>query len=279
LIVESFRLANDLDDCPGNGLRIGAPNITIDLNGKTLSGSGDPGEFGILNDVNENVITGFPGLTVKNGTVRGFDIGVANLNQSATFKRLEIVANVGAGLRSLGSGGRVLNNFVVGNGSQGVLIGGSLSDPSRVEGNEIASNGSGVLTFPGGSGVVIKRNTVSGNSGEGITSQVSGAKIVGNVVRSNGHGSGFNGIALTTIAQNNVVRGNTLNANGRHGYEDNGTNNEVVDNVARGNGYYQGVPNGVGLGIDTSGATDPVGSGNVASGNDDDDECDPSTFC
>jgi hypothetical protein len=40
-ITENTRLANDLIDCPGNGLVIGADDITLDLNGHTIDGDGD----------------------------------------------------------------------------------------------------------------------------------------------------------------------------------------------------------------------------------------------
>src|SRR5580765_5255056 len=36
----SVRLAGDLVDCPATGLIIGADNITVDLNGHTIDGSG-----------------------------------------------------------------------------------------------------------------------------------------------------------------------------------------------------------------------------------------------
>lgn len=61
LITSSFRLKNDLT-CTGHGLRIGAGGITIDLNGKTITGDGGSGDFGIYNK------NGWDHVTIKTGT-------------------------------------------------------------------------------------------------------------------------------------------------------------------------------------------------------------------
>ena len=71
-------LDRDLTGCRSNGLLIGADNITLDLNGHTVSGDGEPfkacpeREFcdvGVLNN-------GHDGVTVRNGSVGQFESGV-----------------------------------------------------------------------------------------------------------------------------------------------------------------------------------------------------------
>ena len=42
VITQGTTLDSDLIDCPGDGLVIGADNITLDLNGHTVDGDGDP---------------------------------------------------------------------------------------------------------------------------------------------------------------------------------------------------------------------------------------------
>jgi nitrous oxidase accessory protein NosD len=78
VITADTTLDDDLLDCPSNGIVIGADDITLDLNGHTVSGNGKPvarcprAEFcdvGLLND-------GHDGVTVRNGSVRGFGGGV-----------------------------------------------------------------------------------------------------------------------------------------------------------------------------------------------------------
>ena len=71
-------LDRDLLDCPNDGIVIGADEITVDLNGHTISGDGKPFkacperefcDFGVL-------INGHDGVTVRNGSVGQFDSGV-----------------------------------------------------------------------------------------------------------------------------------------------------------------------------------------------------------
>jgi hypothetical protein len=42
VITTDTTLDSDLLDCPGHGIVIGAPGITLDLNGHTVDGDGDP---------------------------------------------------------------------------------------------------------------------------------------------------------------------------------------------------------------------------------------------
>ena len=77
-ITADTTLDSDLVDCPNNGIVIGADDITLDLNGHTVSGNGErvkrcgrreSCDFGLLND-------GHDGVTVRNGSVRDFGTGV-----------------------------------------------------------------------------------------------------------------------------------------------------------------------------------------------------------
>lgn len=75
-LTHSVELANDLTNCPGNGLIIGADGITVDLNHHTIDGAvtqpscgSDLSAVGIDNG-------GFDGVTIENGTVRQFDAGI-----------------------------------------------------------------------------------------------------------------------------------------------------------------------------------------------------------
>src|SRR3954447_15024421 len=85
IIRADTKVANDLQDCPDIGLAIGASNITLDLNRHTIDGDGtfvedcpeeEPCDSGITNcqlDGTEVVNgPGFPGVTIRNGTVRDF---------------------------------------------------------------------------------------------------------------------------------------------------------------------------------------------------------------
>ena len=77
-ITADTTLDRDLTGCPSNGIIIGADDITLDLNGHTISGDGkpvrrcprrQPCDMGAFNDRHD-------GVTVRNGSLRGFGVGV-----------------------------------------------------------------------------------------------------------------------------------------------------------------------------------------------------------
>ena len=69
-ITVSRTLTDDLGPCPSYGLILGADNITLDLNGFTISGTPQPFD-------NAGVwVFQRTGTTVRNGTVTAFDAGV-----------------------------------------------------------------------------------------------------------------------------------------------------------------------------------------------------------
>lgn len=55
-ITSDVRLSNDLVGCSGNGIVIGADNVTLDLNG--------------------HIIDGHSGMRVKGGSVQQFGVGI-----------------------------------------------------------------------------------------------------------------------------------------------------------------------------------------------------------
>jgi hypothetical protein len=76
-LTHSVKLANDLSNCPNNGLVVGADNVTVDLNGHTIDGDGD-GFDSCATDCDAGVDnTGHARITVKHGTIREFVEGVA----------------------------------------------------------------------------------------------------------------------------------------------------------------------------------------------------------
>jgi hypothetical protein len=88
-IVADTTLDSDFVNCPNNGIVIGADGITLDLNGHLVDGNGteaagcdpdrEPCDLGVAN-------FGHDGVTVMNGSVREFSVGV--LFGSTTAERV-----------------------------------------------------------------------------------------------------------------------------------------------------------------------------------------------
>jgi hypothetical protein len=75
LVTTSITVDNDLTNCPGKGLIVGADDITIDLGGRTIDGDEDPlGQFDRESDGVD--VRDHDGVTVRNGRITGFADGV-----------------------------------------------------------------------------------------------------------------------------------------------------------------------------------------------------------
>jgi parallel beta-helix repeat protein len=113
-ITTSTKLGNDLNLCPGDGLVVGAPNITLDLNGHSISAKDtglpdltcpyptDAPSYGVNNG------GGYDGVTIKNGSVgavfNGFNDGVwLNDADDNTLQNLAVGGHMCMGIALLDS--------------------------------------------------------------------------------------------------------------------------------------------------------------------------------
>ncbi len=164
VITQDTTLDSDVGPCPGLGIIIGASNVVLDLNGHTLIGipviRQSPDKPGLL-------LRQVSGVTVRNGTIQGFDAGIAimgggqNTVRKVTLKdnvnyrivtgrdsqQADVVSedgpfcDLGDGIAVFNSNSNVLeHNEIVGNGPfSGVsLIGGS--DDNVVAKNKFRDN-------------------------------------------------------------------------------------------------------------------------------------------
>ena len=233
-ILVSTVLDSNLGPC-GSGLVIGASNITLDLNGFTISG-GPAGEGtpGILLD-------GVSGVTVKNGTVTQFDAGVAIEGGSGnTVTGIRALNNrsdfgdYGDGIvMFVSNSNRIINNQVRNNGpwdgigvvrgAFNVIDGNQITDNNQsptntagirlenlgfnasndngVTNNLVTNSGTfGIQVFAGGSRNQIKSNQVVNNTLDGITVFAGGNN---NVIEANRvQGNRANGIRIRAAAGN-----------------------------------------------------------------------------
>ena len=125
----SYYLAEDIST-GGDGIRVDASNVTIDLMGFSLSGGTGAG-ISVTKDAGENV-------TVRNGTVAGWNATGVDL--------------------SLGDSALVINVRAEGNGGRGIFVG---SNSAVIDSTATQNTGSGI---DGGFGSLITGCTSSGNS-------------------------------------------------------------------------------------------------------------------
>jgi parallel beta-helix repeat protein len=162
----------------------------------------------------------------------------------------------------------VAGNRATGNNSNGFVLAASASR-SAFSNNTASSNGGDGFNAAG-DGITFSRNTATDNGESGIDATGANNRFVGNRL----HGNALNG--LFSAGSNAKIASNAANGNEASGLRaQNGTGITLNKNTTRSNGW--GNPNGVGLGIDASGATSPTGNKNRASGNDDPDQCEPVT--
>lgn len=242
-------LKADVGPCAGGGLVVRADNVTLDLNGHSVRGTGvftDQDRVGILLD-------GTRGVKVQNGTVSGFDAGVVlSLGSRNVVRQMQVLDNVGSGNGNFGDGvllaGSKLNlvkgNVVRRNGpfdgigmfnptetqtSPGAGPSGNTIDGNQVTDNAVVFNppaaaAAAAVSAPGrraqgadgGAGQVSPHHSVGVQQDDGIRIEGGGASfnfVLNNTVSRNG----LDGIALFRAFHNNthnVVENNRVLANG-----------------------------------------------------------------
>ena len=160
----SYRLASNLIVTTFvNGIEVRANEVTIDLGGFTLAGSG----------AGRNGITSFNrNLKLSNGTVRGFiNDGIRTIARFLTVRDLVVTGNSRYGIFTDPAGGgqdqvafaKVENSSVTDNGLYGIRCGNNCSVESTVS----ADNGFSGILFAGKGGVALGNSTI-GNYAYGI---------------------------------------------------------------------------------------------------------------
>ncbi len=134
-ITTDTKLTSDLTNCPGDGLVIGADNVTLDLGRRTLGGSGAAGIR----------LAGRRGVRIKGGTIQGFATGI--VLDASDSNRLY-------GVTVRGSAGRGIDVL---NGSDGNAI-----DGVTATGNRTA------IAVTDSAGTAIRRSTLSDNAVTGV---------------------------------------------------------------------------------------------------------------
>ena len=235
-ITADTTLHSDLKDCPGSGIVIGATTITLDLNGHTIDGDGEPScpETDVC-DLGVDNTAGHNGVTIKDGTIREFATGILVVGASDNrLSRLSSSNNLFGGLLLVGSlRTQVERSSISANGlstdEAGVIV--FDSHDSRIQRNTVANNGDIGMLFIDSDNNRAERNSVFGNPEAGLIFTGNGNSVSRNRVFRNG--------------DNVIVFGddNTI------------IDNDLADAV--------GCPDGCGSGISLEGGERNVIAGNV----------------
>lgn len=283
-LIESTTLESDLF-CSGTGLQVGADGITLDLNGHLLLGDGS----GVGIDNGGLSGPGHDGVTIRNGVLVGFPLGVRVTAASANHlldlrvsdsERSGIVLfrgahdnllehntvlhnNNGIGLDEA-TGNRIANGNTATQNNRGVAL--FNSSGNQIELNTTAGNDLAGIYLYNSPSNVISGNKARGTTGSGISANTgsNGLLIEENLAVQNG----MHGIELHNVSGALVV-GNTANGNAVDGIQLGDANNTVTSNVAKRNGN---------LGIDAIfGAID--GGGNIGAQNGNPAQCTANVVC
>jgi parallel beta-helix repeat protein len=249
-IDHSLRVANNLEDCPAEGLIVGADDITIDLRGHRIAGTGVSGSVGIDNTA------GHSGVKVRNGVVLGFEVGVyLSGATNNVVSGLHLVAGLyGLVLESSSDGNTVKANTAFGNTINGIAL--FSSSENDLIANTASRNASvGIHISSGSHGNTLEANAAWSNVGAGIRISSSSDNIVTGSTSS----GNADGLSLD-FASTNVVKGSTASGNRDDGISLTlSSGNSLRGNIAEGN---------AGNGVYLDGSSSNVLKGNMTSAND-----------
>lgn len=172
----SYRLAGNLLPTAGkDGIEVTGPEVTIDMFGFRLAGSG-----AALN----GVVGRSRALTVKNGTIRGFtENGIITYAEFLTVDAMRINDNIDAGVRDY---------YVTGTAGF-----------SAITNSNISRNGTGIAC---NNNCRIESNIIGANRGYGVYTPYDGAIVLGNTISNNGAYGIY--VPTRTGVGNNTMIGN-----------------------------------------------------------------------
>jgi parallel beta-helix repeat protein len=224
----SYYLTTNIVCTNSTGILILANNVTLDMNGFSVtgvSGAGGAG-YGIY------IAGGFSRIRVCNGIVNGWaDYGVASAANDVVLERLAVSGNTGSGVVLSASYGNVLRDSTIsGNTNYGIWCdyGNATLDNLSVSGN-----GSSGIYFQGYASSLVKDCLISGNygiNGYGINCYES-TNINLEHLTISGNESGI----YLNIGGNNIISDCGITGNTQSGIQTTGSGSLISDNTCSGN--------------------------------------------
>jgi parallel beta-helix repeat protein len=210
VVPGEYDLASDLGPCAGDGIWIQVSNVTLHLDGHTITGTNDGASAGIRAEAPGFVMT-VTNVRIKGpGVVQTFGNGVLTRNSSdSQMKQVTVTANSGSGVvvgvgappGTINSHWQFVSNAVTNNGVFGIVLA-STSDCIAVQ-NDASNN----AAFDG---IVVWQVPFWGT---GISSD-------NNVVSNTANGNGRHGIYVVQGSVENLITANSAANNGSFDLED-----------------------------------------------------------
>ncbi|MDQ4131779.1 MAG: right-handed parallel beta-helix repeat-containing protein [Actinomycetota bacterium] len=218
-ITTNTTLDSDIGPCTNFGLIVGANGITLDLNGHRIFGTS------AVNDKAGVYLLNRVGVTVRNGTLTDFDIGVA----------------IEGGSRNLVTGVNAQHNIGGAGGIGGDGIALLSTRNNAISGNRTVDNGpfSGIGIYSR-----VDSDHPRATSGPSQGNVIDGNYVFGNIIsrnRVNPTGTDNDGIRMENDAAFNTLSNNQVLRNGLDGialFADT-ADNTVRGNQVEGNGFYR----------------------------------------
>lgn len=235
-----FLMDNLTTSSPGYGIQVNATDISLNGNGKNLTGTGPVGfnNFGVC------IITTEDNITVNNfGSITGFTSGIYSMGEGViisgnTIKntisairtrgvyaviRNNVITDTETGITSEGRYATVSGNIVVNSTDEGIVTSGRYAS---IQGNTVQRCSTGILGS-GYYGTDITGNTVEENTYAGIYSSINNARIQDNSANNNNIGIYLRYNSINTSVRNNTILHNSL---GIYFFDMGPTNVEITGN-------------------------------------------------
>ncbi|NOT54423.1 MAG: hypothetical protein HOP18_07450 [Deltaproteobacteria bacterium] len=211
----SYILVNSIQTNNLNCLIIESSNITIDMNGFSIQGSGEG--TGIL------APTPVEGIKIRNGFVRNFAIGISLGGTGNVVEGVHVTNNTDTGM-VLGASNLVDHVVAQANNRNGILM----TAAATVKNSTLRANGSNPESkgLSVGPGSTVTGNTIWASVGTGLFASL-GSTVIGNTVFDSNPGVGISVICPSNV-QDNTATGNTI----QNLTLNDGIGCNAVDNVA-----------------------------------------------
>ena len=199
-------IANLIGSSGQDGITIDTDDVTLDLNGFSLTGvPGSLSGITISGSLIPSIVRS--NIVVRNGAIRNWGaLGISRTLNSGTkcqFLDLQVYNNVTDGILT-GATCAVKRCVVRDNGGSGINAGGN---DCIIEDNTVTGNATGLFTLQ--TNCVFRNNVVSGNTAAGLHVSGDSCCIEGNRFVNNETGLDIN--ASGNAVANNIVKGNTDN--------------------------------------------------------------------